>query len=164
MSHRRTRFLLVGATLISGLLVGGIVDRVIVGGPAWHKLGADAWAQYSREADLGTGIIAYPIEGIGATLLAIAAAISNWFDGNSRRVVTIPLYWAAALSLAGLLFTAKAAPIMLGLTATQSHADMQRAFEDFFLWGLYVRGSADLLAFVALVWALSTLDHEAICS
>jgi hypothetical protein len=69
MPHGRTRVLLVAATLISGVLAGGIVDRAIVGGPAWHELGADAWMQYSRLADLGSGLIAYPVEGVGSTLL-----------------------------------------------------------------------------------------------
>jgi len=46
MATFRTRLLLVGATVLNGLLAGGIIDRVIVGGPAWHDLGAGAWAEY----------------------------------------------------------------------------------------------------------------------
>jgi hypothetical protein len=42
-------------------------------GPAWRQLGVEAWAQYSRDADLGTGLIAYPIEAIGPTLLIVAS-------------------------------------------------------------------------------------------
>ena len=84
MASTRTRILLPAATLLAGILAGGAVDRVIVGGPAWHKLGADAWAQYSRLADLGTGLIAYPIEGIGSTLLIIAAALSNHLIATRR--------------------------------------------------------------------------------
>jgi hypothetical protein len=30
--------------ILGGMLAGGAVDRVIVGGPAWHELGAPAWA------------------------------------------------------------------------------------------------------------------------
>ena len=51
------RALLAGATFLGGILAGGAADRVIVGGPAWHALGAPAWAQYSRLADL----VAYPV-------------------------------------------------------------------------------------------------------
>jgi len=29
------------------------------------------------------------------------------------------------------------------------------AFDEFFVWGLYLRGAADTLAFIALVWALA---------
>ncbi len=160
MSYTRTRLLLVAATLMSGLLAGGVVDRVIVGGPAWRQLGAEAWAEYSRLADLGTGLFTYPIEGIGATLLIGAAAASNYLDGNNRRAVTIPLYCAVASSAAGLLLTLKAAPIMLDLADAQRGVAIQRAFEEFFFWGLYFRGAADTLAFVAQVWALANLHQQ----
>lgn len=152
---RPTRALLTAATIVSGTLAGGVVDRVIVGGPAWHGLGAEAWAQYSRHADLGTGLLAYPIEAIGGALLIVAGIVSNRRDGEPGRRRALPLYCALTFSIAGLLLTAKAAPIMLGLTKSQPGEAMQTAFDQFFLWGLYLRGSADLLAFVAMVWALS---------
>ena len=53
------------------------------------------------------------------------------------------------------VLTAKAAPIMLGLAKTQPAAAVQTAFDKFFMWGLYLRGSLDTLAFAALVWALT---------
>jgi hypothetical protein len=155
MTIVRSRILLVAATLITGIMAGGIVDRVIVGGPAWHALGPEAWLQYSRHADLGTGLVVYPIEGIGSTLLIIAAAASTYVEGNRQQQEMFPLYGAAAFSLAGLLLTVKAAPIMLDLSKSQSTATIQTAFDEFFTWGLYLRGSADILALVALVWALS---------
>ena len=61
------------------------------------------------------------------------------------------------VSAAGLLLTTRAAPIMLGLPALQTQPAVQQAFDQFFLWGLFLRGSADVLCFVALVWALSNL-------
>jgi hypothetical protein len=155
MISMRTRILVAAAAVFSGILVGGVMDRVIVGGPAWYQLGAEAWAQYSRHADLGTGLIAYPIEGIGSTLLIIAASVSNWFDRNTAHAVALPLYCAAVFSVLGLLLTIKAAPIMLGLATPQSGTATQRAFDEFFLWGLYLRGSVDMLAFVAVICALS---------
>jgi hypothetical protein len=157
MNSKRTRVLLAAATLLSGILAGGVVDRVMVGGPAWHELGAAAWAQYSRLADLGSGLIAYPIEGIGSTLLIIAAALSNHFDRGAPIGVSLALYLAVAFSILGLLLTIKAAPIMLGLASSQSTAAVERAFDEFYFWGLYLRGLVDVLAFVALVWALSNL-------
>lgn len=161
MSFTRTQLLVVAATLQSGVLAGGIIDRVIVGGPAWHELGAQAWAQFSRQADLGTGLVAYPVEGIGATLLILAAALSNYFDSNGRRGVSLPLYFAAAFSIASLILTAKAAPVMLSLASPQNAAAVERAFNEFFVWGLYLRGFVDTLAFIALVWALSNLHRRA---
>ena len=146
MPSTRTKVLLAAAALVSGLLAGGVLDRVIVGGPAWNALGAEAWVEYSRRADLGTGLIVYPIEGIGSTLLIFAAALSNYFDRHVGRGAAIPLYCGLGLSVAGLLLTAKAAPIMLSLGAPQNAAAAQRAFDEFFVWGLYLRGAADTLA------------------
>ena len=119
MPQARTRLLLVAATVVSGILAGGVFDRAVVGGPAWHELGAEAWVQFSRRADLGTGLVAYPVEGIGATLLIIAATLSNYLDRNALRRAVLPLYLAVAFSVVGLLLTVKAAPIMLALATPQ---------------------------------------------
>jgi hypothetical protein len=161
MASARTRVLLAAATFLSGILAGGAADRVIVGATAWHALGAPAWAQYSRLADLGPGLIAYPIEGIGSVLLIIAAVISNHVDRAAAPAVSLPLYFAVAFSVIGLLVTVKAAPIMLGLVASQSPAAVERAFDEFYFWGLYLRGFVDVLAFAALVGALSNLRQLA---
>ena len=95
----RTRLLLLRATLVSGILAGGVVDRVVVGGPAWHELGAEAWAAYSRHADLGNGLVAYPVQAIGGALLIISAAVSNYFDRDIASMTTIPLSCGAVFSL-----------------------------------------------------------------
>ena len=136
---------------------GTLVDRVIVGAPAWQILGAEAWGQFSHHADLGTGLVAYPIEGVGATLLMIGAALSNHFDRDGQRGIAAPLILATAFSVVGLLLTLKAAPIMLSLGAPLTAAALQRAMDQFFLWGLYLRGGADTVAFIGAVWALSSL-------
>ena len=132
---------------------------MFVGGPAWRTLGPEAWAQFSRHADLGSGLLAYPVEGIGAAALIVAAALSNYLDGKTRQVATIPLYLAVAFSVTGLILTHKAAPIMLALGAPAPAIESQRAFDEFFLWGLYLRGAADTLAFLAEIWALSSLGR-----
>src|SRR5215467_4430135 len=108
MASARTRVLLAAATFLSGISAGGVADRGMVGGPAWHALGSPAWAQYSRLADLGPGLVAYPIEGIGSALLIIAAAISSHFDRRAARTMWLPLYFAVAFSVIGLLLTVKA--------------------------------------------------------
>jgi hypothetical protein len=161
MPNVRTRRLLAAATFASGILAGTVVDRALVGGPAWHALGAQAWAQFSRHADLGTGLIVYPVEAVGTTLLLIAALVSNRFDRNGGAGTSGLLVAAAALSIFGLLITAKAAPIMLSLRAVQPPAELLGSFGDFFLWGIYLRGIVDIFTFVATVWALSaTWDSD----
>lgn len=160
MPSTRTRLLLVAATLVIGILAGGVVDRVVVGGPAWLELGADAWATYSRHADLGNGIVAYPMEAVGGTLLIIAAAVSNYFDRTVNSAATIPLYCAIVFSLVGLALTVKAAPIMLELAEPQSASATQHAFDEFFLWGLYIRGATIVLTFIAVTSSLACLDQR----
>jgi hypothetical protein len=157
MTDGRTRLLVAAATFMCGILAGAVVDRALVGGPAWHALGPDAWAQFSRRADLGVGLVACPVEAIGATLLLIAALVSSRLGSNHEHRVTPPLVVAVIFSLLGLLLTAKAAPIMLSLGVERPAADLQRAFEDFFVWGIYLRGTVDVLAFASAVWALTDM-------
>jgi hypothetical protein len=164
MPSTRTRVLLAAATLLNGILAGGVIDRVVIGGPAWHELGAQAWAAYSRHADLGNGLVAYPVQAIGGALLIISAAVSNHFDRDAGSVTTVSLYCAVVFSLVGLVLTTKAAPIMLGLATPQSPSTTQHAFDEFFLWGLYVRGTTILLTFIAVTCSLACLDQRGINS
>jgi hypothetical protein len=59
MTVQRTSNLLVAATFIGGLLAGGNVDRAFVAMPAWEHVGAIAWGQFSRHADLGNRLVLY---------------------------------------------------------------------------------------------------------
>jgi len=52
--------LVVAATVIGGLF-SSLLDRALVATPAWRHLGVQAWADYSRHADLASGKIVYPI-------------------------------------------------------------------------------------------------------
>jgi hypothetical protein len=63
---------------------------------------------------------------------------------------------AVAFSVAGLLITLKAAPIMHSL-GNDSFVSSALAFTDFNFWGLLVRGAVDLLAFVCEICALAAL-------
>jgi hypothetical protein len=155
--YMRTRRLLIAAVIVSGILAGGVFDRAIIGAPAWYLLGPAAWAQYSQYADLGAGLLMYPVEGVGAALLLVAATISYHFD--RRASTAFPSYLATVMSILGLVFTMKAAPIMLGLGAPQSPEELRKALGGFFFWGLYLRGLADGLAFINAVWALTVVSH-----
>jgi hypothetical protein len=83
MASKTTRILLILATLISGLLAGGNVDRAFVAMPAGQQVGAIAWAEFSRHADLGNGLVVYPIEAFAGALLTLAAAITFHRDRNA---------------------------------------------------------------------------------
>lgn len=154
---RITRGLVV-ASLVVGGLTGGLLDRALVATPAWEHLGAQAWAAYSRRADLGNGLFVYPIAYIGWSLLAVAAALSFRLDRTAPRAAALPIYLAALCMLAGMATTLKAAPIMLGVGRLgDDDAGLQSAFDEFTLWGVHVRGAFFTLAFLSAVWALVRL-------
>src|SRR6266536_1916227 len=114
----RTHWLLAVAALFNAFLAGGGMDRMMVQMPAWRTLGAVPWAEYSRHADLGTGLIVYPIAAIGGTLLTIAAAWSARGDRSLRPIVARSLYLAVLFILIGWVLTSRAAPLMLSLRST----------------------------------------------
>jgi hypothetical protein len=153
-----TRFLLVAATVLSGLLAGGNVDRAFVAMPAWEQVGVPAWAEFSRHADLGNGLVLYPLEAIGAFLLLLAAAVSLHVGRAATARIALPLFGAVMLAAVGLLGTLKAAPIMLSVGHLSDPALLRQAFEGFRFWG-DIRGVAQVLAFFAAVWALAALSE-----
>lgn len=159
MASATTRWLLVAATLFGGVLAGGNIDRAFVAMPAWEQVGAQGWAEFSRHADLGNGLLLYPIEAIGGALLVLAAAISFRFERTPPRRAALPLYLAVLLAAGGLALTVMAAPIMLGIRDTSDPATLRAAFERFYFWG-NLRGACQVLAFFAEVWALGVLSRR----
>jgi hypothetical protein len=49
--------LAVVATVFSGALAGLSIDRMVVGLPAWRRVGLLGWANFSRHADLGNRLV-----------------------------------------------------------------------------------------------------------
>lgn len=124
--------------IVVGQLLGTVVDslnRTLVEMPAWRHLGAEAWAAFSRQADLGNGKILYPLAGIGGTLLILAATIAFRLSPRRPWSVAIPLYGAALLAICIMLTTTQAAPILLSLHRIgDDPAALQQVFEDFYRW------------------------------
>src|SRR5712692_7802081 len=98
------------STGVSGLLAGLNVDRALIQHPAWEKLGAEAWARYSRNADLSrNAIVLYPLLGFGQMILATATvAVHHHRKANVQAALAS--YAAAALAIGGLSLTLKAGP------------------------------------------------------
>jgi hypothetical protein len=154
MGSAMTTRLLVGAVLLGGLIAGLDMARLAVEMPAWRHVGAGAWAQFSRHADLGNGLIAFPVVAIGAALATIAALITYRMGGGSPRSAALPIHTGAVLVVLGLVTTVFAAPNMLSLrTVGNDAAAIERAFDGFEWWG-GIRSVVQTLAFVANVWAL----------
>ena len=153
---RRTGVLLSAALAFSGILAGSDFDRFVIGAPAWQLLGPEAWADYSRHADLGRGIILYPVEAIGAALLTLAAAVSLQVEPGHSRGAAGCLWASSALAGIGLLLTLKAAPVMMGIATTQDAAALAQAFADFTFWSDW-RAAAQILSFALACAAVAAL-------
>ena len=123
----RTQALMVAAIMFDAMVAGIGLDRVVVQRPAWTRLGPQAWAAFSRQADLGNGLILYPTLAIGGCALSIAAALSCGRDGRGTQGRPLPAYVAVVLTLCGLLLTIKAAPLMLSLRSLGSDSRAIRA-------------------------------------
>jgi len=135
MKSRALLYVIFAASLMDGILVGGGIDRALVAMPAWHHVGPVSWATFSRHADLGNGLILYPLEAFSGMILSVAAVILFRWESTAPRAAQMPIY-AAALTIGGLLVTRKAAPIMLGVrNLGDDPAALQRAFDGFEFWG-----------------------------
>jgi hypothetical protein len=144
------------ATLVNGALAGSDIDRAVVQMPAFVRLGAARWAEFSAHADLSRrGLALYPAEGIGGTLLSIATAAAMARSRGVRKSARIASVAAALLALGGLAVTVKAAPNILSLR--NPDADPQRAFDGFRYWS-YIRDGFQISAFAANVATLALLD------
>jgi hypothetical protein len=75
-----TLILILAATVVTGLLAGASLDKSIVQLPARRRMGVVEFAAFSRAADLGNGLILYPILGIGAALFTILAALAAFLQ------------------------------------------------------------------------------------
>jgi hypothetical protein len=155
-----TRALIIGSILV-GAFGGAIVDRAVVGSPAWRQLGPVAWAAYSRHADLGNGTFVYSIYGIGLVVFTVAAAVSYRFDHGAPRRAGPPIYLAAVAAVGVIATTIKAAPVMRGVPDLGNDvAALQDAFDQFTFWGLYIRGAFGVLALLASIWALANYPRN----
>ncbi len=152
-----TGMLILAATVVSGLF-GSILDRALVATPAWRDLGVQAWADYSRHADLQAGYIVYPTGGILCWALVFASALAYRLDRSAPRQAGPPLYLAAVGAVGAILTTIVAAPVMMrvGQLSDTDTAALHDAFQTFTLWGVYLRGGCFAAIFVCSVWALVT--------
>ena len=164
LASSKTRGLILGcvfiAAVFNGMLASGI-NRTLVDMPAWQRVGAPAWAEFSRWADLGPfGLVMYPLEGIGGAVLSIVAAL---IFSRSRRSRTdsgaLPIYAAALLAIGGMLATTQAAPTLLRTRHTSDPAALQQALNRFAFWG-GVRAVFQSLAFGANLWSLVAVSRN----
>jgi hypothetical protein len=152
-----TRGLVTAATALSGVVAGTTIGTGVVKLPARRRLGAGAWAGYTRE-ELPISLVWYPVLGIGAVLANVAAAAAVHRDGGAPRSAALPSRAVAVLAIGHLLTTAKAAPNMVRARETQDPASLEEALEGFGRWRL-ARTGIDAMAFAANLWSLASVSR-----
>jgi heme A synthase len=145
------------ATALDGLLAGASLDQSIKQLPARRRIGAVAYSVYARAADLGTGIIWYAALGIGSALLTIVSAIVALAQ-SSLGSVALPLYLAAAVSVAHSFTTLRAAPTMLAQrhipAMAENEPELRALFDRFERWQM-ARVILQVVTFMLMLWTLA---------
>lgn len=150
-----TEVLAMLAAATGGIAAGFTIDRSIVALTAWRQLGAEAWAAFSRRADLGRGLVLYPVVGVSTWLLSLATAVS-YATQDGPPTAAAAVYSAGALSLLPAIATARAAPNMLKVRRTDAGEELSLALTRFTRWN-HVRAASQTLCFAANLWALVAL-------
>jgi len=141
------------ATAMNGLLSGLNVDTALVKLPARRRIGAVAYATFARGNDLGNGLVAYPLLGVGAALLTLLATALAYADRSQVEVLLL-LSLASLLSLLHTFTTTRAVPVMLSLKdAPDDEAILTAKLDRFARWHA-VRATFQVVAFFVLLWAL----------
>ena len=158
MTTSLTCGLVTAATALSGVVAGTTIDTGIVKLPAWRRLGAKPWADYTRQ-ELRISLVWYPILGIGAVLVNVAAAVAVHRDGEASRSAALPSRVVAILAIGHLLTTAKAVPHMVKVRETADPDSLKDALEGFTRWHL-ARTGIDALTFAANLWSLRSVSKS----
>ncbi len=152
MTHDLTLPLVVAATALNGVLTGASLDQSIKQLPARHRIGAVAYATYSRVSDLGTGIAWYAGIGVSAAVVTIAAAVVAVL-GNVGSNRSVPLVITGVLSVLHSLTTSRAAPTLFSQRRVTDEASLAAVFDRFARWQT-ARVCLHVLTFAMTLWAL----------
>ncbi|HEV2428318.1 MAG TPA: hypothetical protein VGV64_00515 [Thermoplasmata archaeon] len=141
----------------SGLLAGIGLNKAAVELPAGRRLGSVEFARFSRQADLGNGLILYPIVGLAAPALTIAAGVDLAYAHAFPAAALVLALSAAGFGLLHLGTTAVAAPQMVRIGRLgDERAALDRAYERFRAWNL-ARSLAGLGMFFLTLAALGVV-------
>lgn len=153
--QRRCVLWLAAAVLFEGLRAGAGTFRLLLDLPARSQIGPVAFAAFSRATDLSTlGIIFYAAYGFGGVLLTGAAWLAAHRSGASRRLRAL-LALACSCSIAVLVFTTQAAPLMWRVGSTPSEPGQLAALLDRFAFWTELRIACVDVSFISALAALT---------
>jgi hypothetical protein len=151
-----SRRLVTAATALSGVVAGTTIDTAVVKLPTWRRLGAKAWADYTRE-ELPTSLVWYPLLGMSAVVFNMSAAIAVHRDSQVSRQAVVQSRVVGILAVGHLITTAKAVPHMLRVKERSDATSLQHALNGSGRWHL-ARTTADALTFAWNVRSLISLS------
>jgi hypothetical protein len=126
-----TMALLIASLAANGLLTGATLDQAIKQLPARKAIGATAYSDYSRAADLGNGLIWYPVLGVGTAVLSVATGVvglAHHVSGGQQAALIALIVG----SVAHMGSTAAAAPTNISQRqAIGDEAALSRIFDRF---------------------------------
>jgi hypothetical protein len=153
---RRNRFVLLLALAV-GVNVswaGAITFRVLIDLPARARIGAVAFAELSRATDLSSGLVFYPLAGVGSAVVSLLAWVVAGRSRASRAVRHLTAA-AAVSALLVLVVTTRAAPIMFEIGSSQNDVAVLAALADRFSLLTQIRAVLADLAATAVLAALT---------
>lgn len=149
---RRGRDVVVVALVVNAMLGGASLDQAVKQLPARHRIGVQAFAEYSTAADLGNGVAWYAGLGLTAAALALIAVIAAFRGWGSRRRVLLVAVVAATVGW--LVVTAFAAPLVFSqLDVVGDPAALARIFDRFEVLNV-LRAGLQVVVVAALAGAL----------
>jgi|SRR5579859_3363677 len=152
MQTSTTKSLAACACLFAGLLAGVTANRALVELPAWSRLGAIPWADFTRAENHGVGSFFYLVIGFLALSTTIGTAIAFRRDPAVRGLHRFPAYAAALLAIAyGVITRTVLVPAAFHLRAAGNDgAELQHIFVSVARWS----GINDLLHVLAFALSL----------
>src|SRR5215831_18834988 len=97
-------FLIAISCLLGGALAGSDIYRYIIEVPAWRHLSINEWEKYSEHADLGNGLVLFPVEAIGSAIPLIIASIIS-LRSTTFRPSSWLLLSSTVFAIMGLVLT-----------------------------------------------------------
>ncbi len=151
--------LLMAAATANGIATGATLDQAIKQLPARHELGSVAYADYVRAADLGNGLIWYPIMGIGTAALSLTAALHG-LQAKPGRPGSAALIALTIGTASHLTATTRAAPTLLGLRHAGIDDTQAGDILNRFAQLNRLRATALVATLAAVVWALAAIPKN----
>lgn len=147
---------LVLTTAFEGLRAGAGTFRLCLDLPARHRIGPLAFAEFSRATDLSPqGVLFYILYGIGGAILTVL----TWSLAERGKAPAPVRYWtgtAALCSLAVLLLTTQAAPLMWQVGSAPPDAALLTGLFDRFTFWTGLRVLCVDVSFASMLAALSS--------